>query len=234
MREFVAAGGELIIHGALLIRNSPTPDLILMKAYKSYKDLEKNEVEEKDYCIRYRHGTSGIAVMAPHGGAIESGTAEVADAVAGRQHSFYAFWGLKAEHNARLHLGSTTFDEPVAVDIARRSHTILTIHGCKEQHHKIYLGGRDNRLKETIFKSLRQSDFSVGESSRLPGLKLENLCNQSRRRKGVQLEISAGLRREFFKDTSVTTLNNNNSFFVILVEALRAALDRDRELSVIR
>jgi hypothetical protein len=27
MREFVAAGGELIIHGALLIRNSPTPDL---------------------------------------------------------------------------------------------------------------------------------------------------------------------------------------------------------------
>jgi phage replication-related protein YjqB (UPF0714/DUF867 family) len=79
-------------------------------------------------------------------------------------------------------------------------------------------------MKETIFKSLRQVDFSVGESSRLPGWKLENLCNQGRLREGVQLEISAGLRREFFKDTSGTTLNKNNSFFVILVNALRTAL----------
>ena len=30
MREFVAAGGELIIHGALLIRNSPTPELVFI------------------------------------------------------------------------------------------------------------------------------------------------------------------------------------------------------------
>jgi phage replication-related protein YjqB (UPF0714/DUF867 family) len=196
-----------------------------MKAYRSYKDLKKNEIEEKDYCIRYRNGNSGIAVMAPHGGAIESGTAELADAVAGRQHSYYAFWGLKDEKNARLHLSSTTFDEPVAVDLARNSDTILTIHGCKEQHHIVYLGGRGSRLKETIFKSLRQADFSVVESSRLPGLKPENLCNQGRRRKGVQLEISAGLRREFFKDTSGTMINNSNGFFVILVEALRYALD---------
>ena len=146
-----------------------------MKAYRSYKDLKKNEVETIDYCIRHRNGNSGIAVMAPHGGAIERGTAEVADAVAGRQHSYYAFWGLKDEHNARLHLSSTAFDEPVAVDLARNSGTILTIHGCKEQHHIVYLGGRDNRLKETIFKSLRQADFTVGESARLPGLKPENL-----------------------------------------------------------
>ncbi len=195
-----------------------------MNLYRSYKDLKKNEVEEKDYCIRYRNGNSGIAVMAPHGGAIESGTAEVADAVAGRQHSYYAFWGLKNEHNARLHLSSTTFDEPVAVDLARSSRTILTIHGCKEQDHIVYLGGRDNRFKETVFKSLRQADFAVGESSRLPGLEPDNLCNQGRRRKGVQLEISAGLRREFFQDTSGTTFNKSNRFFVTLVNALRTAL----------
>jgi len=28
MREFVSAGGELIIHGALQLKNSPTPELI--------------------------------------------------------------------------------------------------------------------------------------------------------------------------------------------------------------
>ncbi len=30
MREFVAAGGELIIHGALQPKNSPTPDLTVI------------------------------------------------------------------------------------------------------------------------------------------------------------------------------------------------------------
>jgi phage replication-related protein YjqB (UPF0714/DUF867 family) len=205
-----------------------------MKAYESYKDLKRHEVEERDYCIRYRRGESGIAVMAPHGGAIEPGTAEVADAVAGRQHSYYAFCGLKAEHNARLHLRSTTFDEPVAVDLAQHSLRILTIHGCKGLYHQVYLGGRDGRLKERIFESLQKAGFPVGESSRLPGMKPENLCNQALLGKGVQLEISAGLRREFFEDTAVASFDKSNIFFVNLVNALKAELDRSRWLSVIR
>ncbi len=48
-----------------------------------------------DYLILSRQGTSGIAVMAPHGGGIEPGTSEIANRVAGDEHAYYSFEGLK-------------------------------------------------------------------------------------------------------------------------------------------
>ena len=35
MREFVSAGGELIIHGAILPKNSPTPQLVAYLPFES-------------------------------------------------------------------------------------------------------------------------------------------------------------------------------------------------------
>ncbi len=55
---------------------------------QSYGVIE-NETKGKDYRIHLRHGKSGILVMAPHGGGIEPGTTEIADAVAGAERSFY-------------------------------------------------------------------------------------------------------------------------------------------------
>ena len=39
MREFVAAGGELIIHGAPHSKNSPTPELINVHHHRLYMVL---------------------------------------------------------------------------------------------------------------------------------------------------------------------------------------------------
>jgi phage replication-related protein YjqB (UPF0714/DUF867 family) len=47
-----------------------------------------------------------LAILAPHGGGIEPGTSELAEAVAGEGLSFYAFEGLKRSGNAVLHVGT--------------------------------------------------------------------------------------------------------------------------------
>ena len=195
-----------------------------MLEYQSYLELKKIEVEGKDYCISYREGKTGIVVMAPHAGDIEPATGELADAVAGKDHSFYAFWGLKDKNNASLHISSTRFDEPIGVDLVQKSKTTLTIHGSKETRKIIYIGGRDKKLKRIIQKSLQGIGIPTGESSRLQGIKPENICNRNRSGQGVQLEISAGLRQEFYGGVSGTTLNKRDQNFVSLVNALTEAI----------
>ena len=196
-----------------------------MAGYQSYSELKENEVKGKDYCIHFRQGKSGILVMAPHAGDIEPATGELADSVAGDEHSFYAFWGMKEKNNARLHISSTCFDEPVAVDLAQRSNLVLTIHGSREKRKVVYVGGRDQKVKNMVKRSLQRNEIPVGESSRLLGLKSENICNRNRSGKGVQLEISAGLRKEFYEEDSDPALNRGHRNFVGLVKAIRGALE---------
>ena len=57
--------------------------------------------------------------MAPHGGGIEPGTTEIAEAVAGHEHTFYSFSGVKARGNSVLHITSSRFDEPEGIAIAK-------------------------------------------------------------------------------------------------------------------
>ena len=169
-----------------------------MESYHFFKALALNETREKDYRVRKRYGKSGIAVMAPHGGGIEPGTTEIAEAIAGEDHTFYTFSGLKKKNNAILHITSNQFDEPIGLKIANSANIILTIHGCKENETIVFLGGRDQQLKDRIQKALLEANVPVRESLRFSGKNPSNICNQGRRRMGVQLEISAGLRHKIF------------------------------------
>lgn len=195
-----------------------------MAPYRTYRELKGNETEGQDYRIRKKWGPSGIAVMAPHGGGIEPGTTEIAEAVAGQAHTFYSFSGLKAQGNARLHITSRSFDEPVGGGIAEHSDAVLTIHGCKGADRTVNIGGQDRRLKEKIKNALRHADFPVRKSTRFLGIHPQNICNRSRRGMGVQLEISAGLRREMFPDLSRIERKNRTETFERFVRALREAL----------
>ncbi|MBW1721541.1 MAG: poly-gamma-glutamate hydrolase family protein [Deltaproteobacteria bacterium] len=173
-----------------------------MKRYLSYEQLELEEKQGRDYRVRFRWGPTGIAVMAPHGGRIEPGTGEIAEGVAGWEHSFYCFEGLKKEGNLSLHIPSPLFNEPIAIRVAESSHTVVTIHGCKTEEEVIFIGGRDELLASKIGKKLETCGFSVRESHRLPGIHPMNLCNRCRSGKGVQIEISASLRRSMFRFSS--------------------------------
>ena len=195
-----------------------------MGNYQSYRELKENETSGKDYQIRIRFGKSGIAVMAPHGGGIEPGTTEIAEAVAGHEHTFYSFSGVKARGNSILHITSSRFDEPEGIAIARNSKAILTIHGCRGQKKIVHLGGRDRRFKAKIKKALLEADFSVGETDGLPGENPHNLCNRSSSQAGVQLEISCGLRADFFPDHPWRQPRSPGPRFRQFVDALRKAL----------
>ncbi len=111
-----------------------------MSSYCSFEELIKHEAINIDYRIRVRHGTSGIAVMAIHGGGIEPGTTEIAESLAADKHTFYTFSGIKAAHNSRLYIPSQKFDDPLGVETARNADTVVTIHGCRDMRKIVYLG----------------------------------------------------------------------------------------------
>lgn len=220
-RPLILVGGSFT---ATEIRSVGQSAMRSSDKYTNYKELRENERAGRDYLVKFRPGHSGVVVMAPHGGDIEPGTTEIADAVASGKHDFYAFEGIKDSGNWDLHLASTRFDEPLGLDAARRAQAVVTIHGCKEKRQTIYIGGRDEELKTRVALALVTADFCVAERSGLQGKSPQNICNLSATRRGIQLEISAGLRRTMFKNLSREGRELTNGTFDRLVQAVRSAL----------
>ncbi len=193
-------------------------------AYTNYNQLREKEKEGEDYQIRFRKGKSGILIIAPHGGCIEPGTTEMAQAVAGKEYSFYGFEGLKNGGNNVLHITSTRFDEPIGLKLAKKARSILAIHGCRDDKPIIYLGGKDGVLREEIRNSLEETGIQVGEDPRFPGLHPDNICNRSLSDIGVQMEISLALRKQIFADLRRDHRKPRGKAFDNIIQALRRAL----------
>jgi phage replication-related protein YjqB (UPF0714/DUF867 family) len=195
-----------------------------MPPYRSFTELSENEVAGADYRIDKRQGDSGIAVMAVHGGGIEPGVTQIADAVANRRHSFYSFSGLKKNGNRALHITSTRFDEPQALTLAAENHTVVTIHGCRDLQAVVYTGGLNTSLKNRIDQALNNAGFRLGNATHLPGIHRLNICNRCLSGGGVQLEISTGLRRLLY-GTPVRACNlKPTPVFNRFVDVLKSAL----------
>jgi len=199
-----------------------------MGNYSNYRQLVIWEQEGRDFLIHVREGSSGIAVIAPHGGGIEPGTMELADATAGDVHTFYCFEGIKRSKNADLHITSELFNEPRGMDIVKRSRVVLALHGCKGQEEAVYVGGLDTELREKIRGSLIQAGFNAEPSPRpeIQGQSENNICNRCRSGKGVQLELSRGLRKRMFEDLTRSGRKNRTAIFHTFVSILRDVLSR--------
>ena len=197
-----------------------------MDKYLNFAELKKNEKEGKDYSIRYRYADSAIAVMAPHGGGIEPGTIDLADGIAGNNFLFYSFSGIKKQNNGVLHIGSTRFDEPEALEIAGRAFTVITIHGCSDKDEIIYAGGRNHELKLAISEKLTAKGFKIKNSQQdeLKGKSEYNICNRCRSGKGIQLEISSGLRQKMFNFIGSIPTECKTEIFYRFVRTIREVL----------
>lgn len=178
-----------------------------MEKFRSFAELAQCARPGEDFVIEHRKGTTGFAIMAPHGGRIESGTTAVADAIAGSEHAYYTFKGIRPKHNWQLHIPSTCFDEPCALELIRGCHTILTIHGCRRTGKTVYIGGGDTALKTIVFATLAQNGFNADSapSTALMGVHRNNLCNRGSRGMGLQLEITGSLRRDLIESDSLIT-----------------------------
>jgi len=132
--------------------------------YKSFADLERNEQSGIDYRIVVRRAMSAFAIVAPHGGGIEPGTSEIADAVAGADYSFYAFEGMKPPPgNKVLHITSTRFDEPMCLALVKRTEVVCTVHGEEGmgEGNGVIVGGLDTTLGGLVAQELTRHGFAV-------------------------------------------------------------------------
>ena len=153
-------------------------------------------MEGQDYRIRIELKDPRVLVMAPHGGKIEPATAEVAEAIAGMDYSFYSFEGLKADGNGVLHIESTLFDEPRALGAVEKADIIITVHGQVDRKEEfVMVGGLDDGLRLEIQRQLESAGFQTRPPSEgLMGTDPINICNRGRLRRGVQVEISRKVR----------------------------------------
>lgn len=168
-----------------------------MTPLDSFDQLSARFSEGLDFEIVIHPGSSDILVMAVHGGRIEPGTEEVARRVAGGDHGLYLFRGMRPSGNAALHLASTRFDEPRALALVAAARNVLSIHGCRGGAEFVVAGGRDREGCRGLAAALRAAGFTTRTEvhQQIHGRHPDNICNRCPGEKGIQLEISAALRR---------------------------------------
>jgi len=194
--------------------------------YSCFAELKRHETPDEDYRISFRKGISGIAVMAPHGGGIEFGTDQIAHAIAHPEHTFWAFKGIKKTGNKILHITSTRFDAPDALETAFAAQTVITLHGCRGEASVVYVGGRHSVLKRRLHQSLSNAGFNaqVSKKTGLKGESPRNLCNRCRTGGGVQLEITTGLRKRMFTPRKDRAIKEVNKDFLRFTNAVKTVL----------
>jgi len=194
--------------------------------YQNFRLLTDQESEGTDYCIRTRRAGATL-ILAPHAGGIEPGTSELAEAIAGDECSFYLFEGIKAQGNNVLHITSANFDEPTCLAMLGLAERVLTIHGEDSDASVTFVGGLDTAGAARITKALASSGFAAEASDKphLQGLAATNVCNRGRAGAGVQLELSKGLRRTFFRGLSPRSERHHiTPVFTRFVAAVRSGL----------
>ena len=170
--------------------------------YSSFKELTDREIEEQDYRIRIERRDPRVLIVAPHGGKIEPMTAEISEAIAGMDYSFYCLEGLKTNGNSALHIESHLFDEPQALQAVDKADVVITVHGQSDQKHEFVMtGGLHARLRLEIERELESAGFQTRPPTEgLMGTDPRNICNRGKSRQGVQLEVSRKVRDLLKKD----------------------------------
>jgi phage replication-related protein YjqB (UPF0714/DUF867 family) len=193
--------------------------------YKSFAELSVVEKPGRSFRLQVKDRRPGCVVIAPHGGGIEPGTTEIAAALAGWSYSLYTFDGIRSSGNELLHITSTLFDEPRGLKLVRSAERVLAIHGCNEPGQIIFVGGLDEKFGNGILASLCGAGFeAVRATAAFQGSQPENICNRGRTGRGVQLEISEGLRRSMFKGMDRNERKVTRPPFRVFVTAIRNAI----------
>ena len=188
-----------------------------MVSYNNFKELKNGEVEGQDYRIRIESRDPRVLIMAPHGGKVEPTTAEIAEAIAGMDYSFYSFEGMKADGNSVLHIESHLFDEPYALQAVQKAEVVITVHGQIDQNEEfVMIGGLHEGLQSDIIRELERAGFQTRVPTEgLMGTDPQNICNRGKLRQGVQLEVSRKVR---------DSLKNDRDRLRIFADSVRRAI----------
>jgi len=172
--------------------------------YPDFATLAAAHDHDRDYRITVQDRGTCVVILAPHGGTIEPETASIARAVAGDDLSFYLFEALRAGAHGDYHITSHRFDEPRALALVAGADTSIAIHGRKDDGtDTVWLGGRDEILRDAVGDALRAAGFEAALNTALPGVHPSNICNRTRSGTGVQLELPRSLRRNLAEDATM-------------------------------
>jgi len=193
-----------------------------MAPYINFKELASREIEGKDYRIKLKLRDPRVLIMAPHGGKIEPTTEVIAEAIAGKDYSFYSFEGLKGD-SRMLHIESHLFDEPLALKSLEKAEIVVSVHGQIDQKEEfVMVGGLHESLRSEISQQLETAGFQARPPTEgLMGTDPRNICNRGRSRAGVQLEVSRKVR-----DLLRTNKVQLETFASAVGRAIRIYLDR--------
>jgi phage replication-related protein YjqB (UPF0714/DUF867 family) len=174
--------------------------------YVNFAALSRSEPDGA-YRIVVRQKDSAIALIAPHAGMIEFGTSEICMSVAGEDFTYYLFEGCKPDNNCDLHITSSRFDEPKGIDVAQSAQVVVTFHGQKGSDHFVNVGGLEERLCALLIDHLKSAGFFASQhrAKNLQGHNKNNICNRGATGRGLQLEISRGLRDMLISDKKSMT-----------------------------
>lgn len=181
-----------------------------MDKYESYKLLTENCKYDVDYKLEHSdlNFISPISVISIHAGGIEPGTSEITRKLSQLgNYQYFMFIGMRnnqsdCKENDELHITSNKFLDRTCLEIVGNSIVTISIHGCKDKESLTYVGGRNFIHRSFIKDELKSEGFIVPEKTKdgLDGLGPLNICNRNMRNMGVQLELSQGLRKQFFGD----------------------------------
>lgn len=195
--------------------------------YANYAELAANEEEGVDYRITAVNRGSNKVILAIHGGGIEGGTSELTKEFAGSTYSYYLFEAIKSSGNTALHITSTNFDEPQALQLTASSVYGLSFHGYADSVKHTLVGGADHAAKVAVYNALTAAGFSaeiLAEDDPLAGADPDNIVNRVQSGKGVQLELSTAQRKAMFTDfTLAGRANSKTAEFYKYVEAVKSA-----------
>ncbi|MEN6519648.1 MAG: poly-gamma-glutamate hydrolase family protein [Armatimonadota bacterium] len=207
-----------------------TPESDQKIKYASFSELSREEKPDVDFRVAYRPGRKSFLLTAPHGGAIEPGSTEIAAALAGDQFGLYTFNGLKRDSSV-LYLPSTNFDEPELVRVTNIYSTTISVHVISGTDRLVYIGGRYRQLTSLISQSLKEKGYDVKplpETS--PAFSMSNFINKTAAG-GVQLEISSALAEKMFRGPITSErvrqdMTRRTVDFTRFAEAVRLVLQR--------
>jgi len=174
---------------------------------------------------------SKIKLFAPHGGCIEPCTSHIVMSLATGTYDSYIFNGIrKKECFKNLHVTSTNYDEPHCLMMARDSEMAISVHGCNDSDDHIQIGGGNKAAAAKLADCLTTNGYVVvTPSDDLQGANPKNFINLSRR-KGIQLELSVGFRKNLFPSFP-KSIQKDPKQFDRFIKTMRNWLDEmDRQI----
>jgi phage replication-related protein YjqB (UPF0714/DUF867 family) len=199
---------KILVFALLFTLAVGTSVFAFTSGYQSFDDLAAAE-DPSGYSITVDDKGRSTTILAIHGGGIERGTSELAEALKGQgKYNTYLFEGLKASDNGSLFLKAINFDEPEAVSLVQDSAYTVSIIGAAGDDETTYIGGQNRLLAELIKLHLTTKGYNVETLSipdRIAGIMDSNIVNQNELFKGyklggVQIAASKGLRDALAED----------------------------------